>query len=216
MALSVEYSAYSVHCEKVNSLCRICAERVKRQIKDKLTPLKLCATYEKELYSYHGLDTAQDEEDKHPKGMCTKCYQRLASCKRAGYSTNSNSKTASDRAAADIERANNIIWTMFDQAAYVGQCTACSHFDTQCKGGRPKKCNVRAPGPKLRLTMSDSSCDSVADTELDCSGVAGPSTSTPMKKRRTADTRTSPIMTVKTPPSKGLLWENCGNNTIPF
>ena len=128
MALSVEHS-YSVHCEKVNSLCRICGERVKRQIKDKLTPLKLCATYEKELYSYHGLDTAQDEEDKHPKGMCTKCYQRLASCKHASCSTNSNSKTASDRAAADIERTNRI-WTKFDQAVSVGQCSACSHFDT--------------------------------------------------------------------------------------
>ena len=63
----VEHS-YSVHCEKVNCMCRICGERVKRQIKDKLTPLKLCATYVKELNIYHGLDTTHDKEDEHPKG----------------------------------------------------------------------------------------------------------------------------------------------------
>ena len=52
-------------------MCRICGERVKRQIKDKLTPLKLCATYVKELNIYHGLNTTHDKEDEHPKGMCT-------------------------------------------------------------------------------------------------------------------------------------------------
>ena len=36
--------------------------------------------------------------------------------------------------------------------------------------------------------MSDSRCDGVTDTELDCSGVAGPSASTLIKKGRTADT----------------------------
>ena len=63
---------YSVHSEKVNCMCRICDERVKRQIKDKLTPLKLCETYVKELSIYPGLDTTHDKEDEHPKGMCTK------------------------------------------------------------------------------------------------------------------------------------------------
>ena len=100
----VEHS-YSVHCEKVNCMCRICSERVRRQIKGKLMPLKLCATYIKELNIYHGLDTTHDKQDEHPKGMCTKYYQRLVSCKRASNCAKSDTKTASDHAAVNTEQS---------------------------------------------------------------------------------------------------------------
>ena len=143
-------------------MCRICGERVRRQIKDKLTPLKLCATYVKELNIYHGLDTTHDKEDEHPKGMCTKCYQRLMACKRASNSAKTDTKTASDHAAADIEKAKRV-WAKFNPEVSATQCTACSHFDTQCKGGRPKKLKVGAP----KRSTSGSRRDSVADTELD-------------------------------------------------
>ena len=155
--------SYSVHCEKVNCMCRTCGERVRRQIKDKLKPLKLCATYVKELNIYHGLDTTRDKEDEHPKGMCTKCYQRLVSCKRASNSAKSDTKTASDHVAVNIEKAKHV-WAKFNPEVSATQCAACSHFDTQCKGGRPKKLQVGAP---KRSTMSGSRRDSVADTELD-------------------------------------------------
>ena len=161
----VEHS-YSVHCEKVNCMCRICGERVRRQIKDKLTTLKLCATYVKELNIHHGLDTARDKEDEHSKGLCTKCYQRLTACKRASSSAKSDTKTASDHAAADIEKAKRV-WVKFNPEVSATQCTACSHFDTQCKGGRPKKLKVGAP----KRSAAGSRSDSVADTELDYSSV---------------------------------------------
>ena len=56
------------------------------------------------LNTYHGLDTAQGKAYEHLKGICTKCYQRLMLCKCASNSTKRDSKTASDHAAADIER----------------------------------------------------------------------------------------------------------------
>ena len=92
-----------------------------------------------------------------------KCYQRLMACKRATNSAKTDTKTASDNAAADIEKAKSV-WAKFNPKVSATQCTACSHFDTQCKGGRPKKLKVGAP---KRSTMSGSRRDSVAGTELD-------------------------------------------------
>ena len=90
--------------------------------------------------------------------------------------------------------------------------------------GAPK----RSPSGSRRDSVADTELDgcgsvtdldfgSVGDKELDCGSVAGPSTSTPIKKQRTADTlmQTSPIMTDKTPPSKGLL-KSVATSPFPF
>ena len=102
--LFVEQS-YSVHSEKVTCMCRICGERVKRQTKDKLTPLKLCKTYVKELSIYPGLDTTHDKEDEHSKGMSqNQCYQRLTSCKHASNSAKSDASVSFYRTEFHRER----------------------------------------------------------------------------------------------------------------
>ena len=155
----------------------------------------------------------------------------MHACKRASSSAKSDTKTASDHAAADIEKAKRV-WTKFNPEVSATQCTACSHFDTQCKGGRPKKLKVgapkRSPSGSRRDSVADTELDgcgsvtdldfgSVGDKKLDCGSVAGPSTSTPIKKQRTADTlmQTSPIMTDKMPPSKGLL-KSVATSPFPF
>ena len=50
----------------------------------------------------------------------------------------SDTKAASDHAAVNTEKAKHV-WAKFNPEVSATQCIACSHFDTQCKGGQPKK-----------------------------------------------------------------------------
>ena len=51
------------HLERLNNLCRLCGERVKRKEKDSYKNIKLCANYVHELSLYR--DIAEDEDRKH-------------------------------------------------------------------------------------------------------------------------------------------------------
>ena len=85
MIESSTQNSNTVHREKVNSLSRICGERVKRQVK--LMSIKLCSNYAKELSIYHAIYIDEDKDGQHSTGMCRKCYLRLISCKHASIST---------------------------------------------------------------------------------------------------------------------------------
>ena len=62
MMESATQNSYIVRCEKVNSLCRVCSERVKRQVKIKLMSMKLCSNYAKELSVYHAVNIGGDKD----------------------------------------------------------------------------------------------------------------------------------------------------------
>ena len=53
-------------------------------------------------------------------------------CKRASNSAKTDTKTASDHAAADSEKAKRV-WAKFNPEVSATQCTACSHFDMPTK-----------------------------------------------------------------------------------
>ena len=133
MMESATQNSYIVRCEKVNSLCRVCGERVKRQVKDKLTSMKLCSNYAKELSIYHATYIDEDKDGQHSTGMCRKRYLRLMSCKHASTSTH-DFQTTSSHATADIERTKTF-WTAFDGMIPACWFAACSHYVSQCEGG---------------------------------------------------------------------------------
>ena len=147
MIESSTQNSNTVHREKVNSLSRICGERVKRQVK--LMSIKLCSNYAKELSIFHAIYVGEDKDGQRSTGMCRKCYLRLISCKHASISTH-HYQTTSSHAAADIERTKNIS-TAFDGTLPACWCAACTHFDLQCTGGRPKKAQVSAQ--KIKISM---------------------------------------------------------------
>ena len=177
----METHSFSLHFEKLNSLCRICAERVHRKVKDKNAKAKLCMDYSTELLFYHDLDVKEDSERQHSKNMCQKCYFRLMKMKK------SSTDTPVNRAKNDIEKSKNL-WCRYDEQLSVNQCVSCNHFDFQTMGGRPKKSNVGAPKRKL-----DNSTETLmTETDSDCYDTTGPSTSTPLKQIKTTHTQTSP------------------------
>ena len=64
---------YTTHCDRLNALCRICGDRVVRISKDKGRSVKLCEEYADLIKEFHDVHVQQDQEGKHPKGICTKC-----------------------------------------------------------------------------------------------------------------------------------------------
>ena len=53
------------HLKRVNNLCRLCGERVKRKEKDSYKNIKLRANYVYELSPYRNINIAEDEDVKH-------------------------------------------------------------------------------------------------------------------------------------------------------
>ena len=53
------------HLERVNNLCQLCNERVKRKEKDSYKNIKLRANYVYELSPYRNINIAEDEDVKH-------------------------------------------------------------------------------------------------------------------------------------------------------
>ena len=119
-----------VHFERLNSLCRICGCRSKRQ-KDIRKP-KLCKNYKDELEQFHGITVSSDTDGVYYSStLCTKCYTSLTRLK--------SSKSPSDRTLQSsremIEKCKHM-WTSFNPAVSVTDCTVCSVFTKQSGGGR--------------------------------------------------------------------------------
>lgn len=116
------------HINRVNSLCRLCSERTSRQVKDKYIPLKLCSIYAKDISQVYGIDVSKDEAGKHSIHFCVRCYRKLMKKVK---------KTRPDSASENLNKS--FVWCHFDETLGINQCLACSHFERQCKGGRPHK-----------------------------------------------------------------------------
>ena len=144
--------SYSLHMELLNSLCRLCAQRVKRQIKDKDRKLKLCKAFQHELLTNHNIDIAKDQLSKHPESMCDRCHRRIMKCNP----DLAQSSTTIDNAVSSVKSADKI-WVAFDSSvSSTSECFVCSHFELQAKAGRPCKPKVGAPKRAcVQLEVSD-------------------------------------------------------------
>ena len=80
---------------------------------------------------------------------------------------------------------------------FLHQCSSCSHYENQCKGGRPRKSLVGAAKRKVPA-VSSFSTDAEYSTSTDLHPVL---TSTPVKNifEKHVEIQTSPIKALKTP-----------------
>ena len=119
------------HIDRLNLLCRICGKRLAKS-KEQSQPKK-CEQYASQIKSVYGIDINTDKEDSHSLHICRKCYARLLCVVRAG--ANPAEKTIQN-AKKDVENSKNI-WSKFDKNVSVTECSVCSTYTKQSKGGRP-------------------------------------------------------------------------------
>ena len=112
---------------------------------------------------YRNINIAEDEDGKHPKGMCNKCYTKLMGCKRLKYESMNNGNC--QHAARQME-SSSALWTHFDSSVLLHQCSSCSHYENQTKGGRPRKSLVQAAKRKVPA-VSSFSTDVESNTSTD-------------------------------------------------
>ena len=113
----------SEHARRINSLCRLCGERVKRGVKDRnRSKGTLCTQYSDEILSIFGINVVEDTDHKHSSFLCKKCQCRLVNFKNRKKSCEKAVETALD----SFEKACGI-WTHYDESVSTGQCQ-CSLF----------------------------------------------------------------------------------------
>ena len=163
------------HINRVNLMCRLCCQRVKRAEKDKDKNLRLCSQYCVDIFDVYGIKTEQDIEGKHPKTICQKCYAKLMRLKREKKSVEKNVQP-------DFI---NSVWCAFDSELDLEQCRSCRLFEQQKTAGRPKKRIIS------QTHTSDTSQGSHSFLSID-SSFSDIITSTPAKSRKTCALQTSP------------------------
>ena len=68
------------HARRINSLCRLCGECVKRGEKDR-SKGTLCTQYSDKILSIFGINVVEDTDNKHSSFLCNKCQCRLVNFK---------------------------------------------------------------------------------------------------------------------------------------
>ena len=159
-----------VHLDRLHALCRVCGERSRKRQSDtkhSQSFIALCRHVAPDLLKFHEIDILFDTPDVHSRTLCCKCYARI---KKLKFSENPSSTTVQN-AQSDIEKAS-FLWKEFDPSLKSEQCTVCSKFSQQCKGGRPisKK--------KKRTQHAPKDCDR---SELEMSAFVPQAVSTPQK-----------------------------------
>ena len=172
----------SEHQYRLNTLCRLCGERTKRG-KDVRTKLVvLCTEFSSVLLENNIIDTSSDVDNTLSKQICTKCYTLMKTARLHRVS-----QTQAKSLSARVEFTSTI-WTTFDSSISLEACNSCSHFDKTSKGGRPQK--PKRGNPNLKKRQVPQEIDGMVFSPALCS--------TPMQKRKTADSTTSPIVPVLT------------------
>ena len=183
----VEIHTYLLHCERLNSLCRICGERSKRC---DLKPVKLCRNYVSELARYYDLHiSAETNGTLYSSTFCSKCYVRLVKLNNSTHSSEGVLKSAKDQ----IEYANRV-WTRVDSTAEVANCSVHCKFARQLKGDRPFK---PGRGPKRPHVQGQSVCNcgsEVADSSISSHSFQPQTYSTSNVRKRLIDYLSSPTV----------------------
>ena len=106
--MDVEIHRDRLHCERLNSLCRICGEKFKRRTD--LKPVKLCRNYVSELARYYGLHIYDETNGTlYSTTFCSKCYIRLVKLNNSNHPSERILRSAKDQ----IDYANRV-WIPFD------------------------------------------------------------------------------------------------------
>ena len=71
-----EYSEEE-HVKRLHCLCRLCGERVKRNIKDTSINVKQVITYAEIVCSLFDVKISENSADKHSKCLCKKCQTNI-------------------------------------------------------------------------------------------------------------------------------------------
>ena len=107
-SMDVEIHRDLLHCERLNSLCRICGERSKRGSDLKL--VKLCRNFVSEVARYYGLHISDETNGTlYSTTFCSKCYIRLVKLNNSNHPSERILRSAKDQ----IDYANRV-WTPFD------------------------------------------------------------------------------------------------------
>ena len=204
----------SEHTFRLHSLCRLCGERVKRKVKDRLvkTP-KLCAKYAENILFCFDVDVQEDSEHKFPRRMCQKCYRRLIN---STSRPNLSSQPLED--AARIAHKASFIWSDYDPSATITECTVCSHFHTTSKGGRPQNVNTKVKKRKLSDGASDISflpIDTSASITVKSGTVPSVSQSACIPHLAMATLATTLCVTVPFPNGAQITMDKSGTGAVP-
>lgn len=101
--------------------------------------VKLCK-HVSELAIYLDINILLDRSDTHSQTVCNKCYFRLKTIKKRSAipptTTLEHAKYLTESAAH--------LWKEFDATMSEEECSVCSQFLGQTKGGRPVRQNKRA------------------------------------------------------------------------
>ena len=171
----------SLHMERLHSLCRVCGGRSRKRTMD--SSLKLCKHVVAELVLFHDIDILFDRNDTHSKTVCTKCYSRLKS-----FLSRSDIPSATTMRHAEclIDSAAHL-WKEFDATQPEEECSVCSRFLRQTRGGRPARQKKGRPKRSEVLKASTASFDN-----LDTSALlpVPPAVCSPVKRPTTTDIQT--------------------------
>ena len=160
--MAAEIHTDILHYERLNSLCRICGGRSKRQ-RDP-NPL-LCKNYVFELAKCHGIHISDETNGTlYSSTFCTKCYTRLARLKNTPCPSQRCLQSANDR----IENAKRL-WTPFDSTVLeVADCAVCCQFIEQSKGGRPVRIKPYFRPKKLQAQSVPARSCAISDRSISC------------------------------------------------
>ena len=172
-----EAHSLAEHTDRVNGLCRLCGERVRRPKTEDRS--KKCSTYAKEILEFHSINISKDIERKHSKYICVKCYAILMKLKRSKHDQ-SFVKTRDNAIVAS--QKSSFLWCGFDIGLSLDQCASCRQFGLLKKPGKR---------PAKRRQPSEAQEDNSSTLSESFSEPA--STSTPLKRHcKTSEIQTSP------------------------
>ena len=146
MASKSDHSEAS-HQNALAELCHLCAKRAQTAKEKKRNVVHLQVSKVSDLIlEVFGVSTSHDMGDTHPALMCSQCYKMMSNVKRRGQSS------AQSKYIDDVKETDMSIWKSYNAQLPQAQCTVCSFYFTQSKGGRPAKLKSGKGANYWRLT----------------------------------------------------------------
>jgi hypothetical protein len=161
IAVSSSYSSpwlitfiQELHEYRLHSLCRICVSRSQPSTGKNKRSFK-CSNHSDLIFLCYGIVVTEDNELKHSRTMCKKCYQSMH---RKGILTDKTNNTS-----LPLDH----VWTEFDPNLSVAGCSVCWHYQKQSKAGRPT--DNRSKKRKNVSNASASDENALVESALDVS-----------------------------------------------